>query len=609
VAANVNNATAFGKGTLDMSVNGNDTTQNNFQMDGINITNFASGGSAGDSHGIYAGIGIPNPDALQEFKVQTSTYDASYGRNPGANVNVVTKSGTNSWHGTAFEFFRNADLNANDFFYNRDGCLAYSSGNCPKQILNQNQFGGTFGGPIKKDKLFIFGSYSGTRSRNGIDPSGQTSARLPPIPAGDRNAPGFAAALAAENCGNTTFPPFAAFTEQLKCDGSNINPVALKILRLKNADGSYYYQGSPTGSYQETLFSSPAIYTENQYIINDDYLMNSKNTLAARYFDTNNPQVQTLNGNMPGSPETDDYSNLYATLKLTTIATNTFINEARTSYIRNFAASSLQEPVGATQAALGITPTNPAVSLPPYYINNPTWGGPNLFGLGPTFAPSNQFRYADQISWSHGKHTIRAGFEFEKFEFNFTFNALQRGFLVLGSFNDFLVGEQNSIVNSPVTTRSVPSGTVHGYRISNAASFVEDDYKVSSRLTVNLGVRWEYDGALSDKYGNLTNMWISKLTGPVATSAAAATLNGSGWVVPSNYPQFYGAAPAGVFQNSRNDPLRLHPRGATLVLVLASPGSPLAAPASRSAAASDYSTTAYRSTCYTMGSSKARPTR
>ena len=100
-----NNATALGKGTQNMSVNGNDPGQNNFQMDGVNITNFANSGSANDT-GLYAGVGIPSPDSLQEFKVQTSTYDASYGRNPGANVNVLTKSGTNQFHGTAFEFLR-----------------------------------------------------------------------------------------------------------------------------------------------------------------------------------------------------------------------------------------------------------------------------------------------------------------------------------------------------------------------------------------------------------------------------------------------------------------------------------------------------------------------
>src|SRR5262249_26420314 len=143
-----NNATAFGKGTQNMSVNGNDPGQNNFQMDGVNVTNFANSGSAGDA-GLYAGIGIPSPDALQEFKVQTSTYDASYGRNPGANVNVVTKSGTNQFHGTAFEYLRDSIFNANSFFYNRDNRASATT----RQILNQNQFGGVLGGPVIKNKL------------------------------------------------------------------------------------------------------------------------------------------------------------------------------------------------------------------------------------------------------------------------------------------------------------------------------------------------------------------------------------------------------------------------------------------------------------------------
>ena len=130
----VNNATSFGKGTLDISVNGATPGQNNFQMDGVAIQSMASNGSANDG-GIYVGIAVPSPDAIQEFKVQTSTYDATYGRNPGGNVNVVTKSGTNTWHGTAFEFFRNAKLDANDFFYNRDTCrLNFAGQSCPHQV-------------------------------------------------------------------------------------------------------------------------------------------------------------------------------------------------------------------------------------------------------------------------------------------------------------------------------------------------------------------------------------------------------------------------------------------------------------------------------------------
>src|SRR5207253_4560976 len=137
--ADVNNATGLGKGWLITSVNGANNTQNNYQMDGAPINNWASFNVGNDS-GFFASLPVPNPDAIQEFKIQTSTYDASYGRNAGANVNVVTKSGTNQFHGSLFEFFRIEKLNANDFFFIRDRNPLEPQ----KQVLRQNQFVGSF---------------------------------------------------------------------------------------------------------------------------------------------------------------------------------------------------------------------------------------------------------------------------------------------------------------------------------------------------------------------------------------------------------------------------------------------------------------------------------
>ncbi|HYR41767.1 MAG TPA: TonB-dependent receptor, partial [Terriglobia bacterium] len=198
VAVDVSNATSFGRGSQNMSVNGANPEKNNFQMDGVSVNNAAGNNEAADG-GLYTGIAIPNPDSIQEFKIQTSTYDASYGRNPGANVNVVTKGGSNEFHGTLFEFFRNEKLNANDFFFNRD-----RNPNGPtKQILRQNQFGGTLGGPIKENKLFFFGSYQGTRQLNGVAAQGTTSATLYPVP-DNREAGDFPARLGAATCGFAT---------------------------------------------------------------------------------------------------------------------------------------------------------------------------------------------------------------------------------------------------------------------------------------------------------------------------------------------------------------------------------------------------------------------
>ncbi len=563
----LNDATALGKGTLDMSVNGAAPEQNNFQMDGVSVINAFGAGLAKDC-GIYVGIAIPSPDAIQEFKVQTSTYDASYGRNPGANVNVLTKSGSNAFHGTLFEYIRNEDLDANGFFVNAEGG--------GKQILRQNQFGGTFGGPIKKDKLFFFGSYQGTRQLNGVSASGSSSVFLPPIPAGDRSAPGFAAALGAANCaahhpGNPNFSTFAsAFGGlQVACDGSNISPVALAILNAKNPDGSYYMQGSNSGGYEQHTYSIPAKYTGNQYIANVDYLLDHKNTLAMRYLFSEDPQITPFGiGGVPGTPVSSYYANTNAVLRLTTLISNTLVNEAHATMQRNIANGRDSTPQYTPQSA-GITPIVPSQTQPPVMniLNAYAIGGT----LAPYVGPATQFNYGDQVSWSHGKHTIRVGGEYEEDQWNLSFKSLLRGFLFIPGFDDFLLGRPGlagcnvaagcspaspgNTTGAPVGTylfclfcvRSGPHGIIHGYREHDTAVFVQDDWKVNSRLTINLGVRWEYDGMLGDHYGNLTNIWPSLMQGVTPPTTAQATGTSLiGYVVPNNFAAHYGNPPAGV---------------------------------------------------------------
>ena len=551
-----NNATAFGKGTQDMSVNGNDPGQNSFQMDGVNVNNFASAGSANDSS-LYTGIGVPSPDAIQEFKVQTSTYDASYGRNPGANVNVVTKSGTNQFHGTAFEFLRDTIFNANDFFFNRNRL----EGSPDKQVLNQNQFGGVIGGPVIKNKLFFFGSYQGTRQKNGVSSSGFTSANMAPVPAGDRRSPGFAAALGAANCpanhpGSFNYGTFGG--PNVACDGSNISPVMLNILNLKLPNGNFYYPGSGTTDYRGTSFSDPAIYNEDQVVANFDYLISSKNTLAGRYFYTNNPQILTLGGELPGAPSLLGFSNTDAVLKLTSLVTNTLVNEARVSFQRNLSTSNAAAPPGSDNATLGITPMTPGVTKPPGIIS--IAGGFTMLGVfGPTYSVTNQLEGSDQISWSHGRHTIRAGFEYQDTRWPILWSGV-RGLLLTGTFNDLLVGGPGNLLSCLYCSRSAPEGIIHGYASPSMNAYIQDDYKVSSRLTLNLGIRWEYNGALSDKYGNLTQTWVSRIQAlPIPPSGPTTSGPGvSQWVVPNNFISHYGQPPDGVGVNNSDTPERKH---------------------------------------------------
>jgi hypothetical protein len=581
----VNNAALLGRGSQDISVNGGNTNQNNYQMDGVNIDNFAGNGLAADA-GIYAGIGVPNPDALEEFKIQTSTYDASYGRNPGANVNVVTKSGTNSYHGTAYEFFRNTKLNSIEFFRNRAGGS--------KQVLNQNQFGGTFGGPIKKDKLFFFVSYQETRQVNGVGTQGYSTPTLPPVPAGDRsNTAAFRSALGAAMCpqnhpGDSRYATVAGGV-QVACDGSNINPVAINFLQLKLPNGSYYIPGSANGSYQLTPFSQPAHFTEHQAVFNVDYAINAKHTLAARFFTSQDPQTlpfSNANGELPGTAASYLYANTEAVLKLTSLVSNNVVNEARLSFQRNLAINSNGVPFTTTQ--LGMTPINPAITT----MNAITIQG--LFNLGggigdDVFDPTDQFQIADTLSWSHGKHTVRAGFDAEHINWDIVFKGIERGNTTVYSFPDFLIGRAgcqpgdttctpsnpgnttgsalSSIASCLFCVRSGPDGIIHGYRANNVSAFVQDDFKVNQKLTLNLGVRWEYDGTLSDKYGNLTNVWQSQLltvntpagvAGQGPFNGALPTSGGTlaGYIVPSN---FQGTVPSGVLKSDRSLPVKSGP--------------------------------------------------
>ncbi len=553
----VDNATSFGKGTQDMSVNGNDPAQNNFQMDGVAVNNIANSGSSNDGT-IYTGIPIPSPDAIAEFKVQTSTYDASYGRNPGANVNVVTKSGTNNFHGSAFENFRNSVLNADSFFFVKTPGHSH-------QVLDQNQFGGTVGGPIIKDKIFFFASYQGTRSKNAVAPPGSTNgAQIAPL-TDDRTKAGIGAAL----CQFAAPGPNA-----LACNGSNVSAPGLAIMNLKNTSvGGGFYLPTPSenpfchlngvnGSglnpkYYTCNYSVPALYTENQFVANGDWVINSKQTLAMRYFYSHNPQDLFLGqngGNLPGTPENVIFGNHDAVLKLTSIVTNNFVNEARISFQRNVNSATVSMPPGGTPAGLGITPSNPGFGEPPTMIlifNNYTLFG----GLLPDYGPTNQYQASDQVSWTHGRHSIRGGFEYEDTRWPLDDAGLHQGLLFTPDLPALVVGAPGFSFGCLFCVGGIPgeTGIIHDYELPNMNGYVLDDFKVNSKLTLNIGLRWEFDGLLTDRRGRLAQVWLDRMAPNSAVAACGSPLNASclttstqQYVVPSNFTKYFGPPPTGV---------------------------------------------------------------
>jgi len=618
----VYNAALMGRGTQDPVVNGALAAQNNYQMDGESINNTAGTGTGADSGGATTGMGVVNPDSIQEFKIQTSAFDASYGRNSGANVNVVTKSGTNGYHGTAFEFFRNTVLNANDFFRSENAPPLPNS----RPILNQNQFGGSFGGPVKKDKLFFFASYQRTWQKNGAAAAGFAAPTLVGIPTSwnangtpngpitDRNDPTFAAALGLAFClpGTPGFPT-AGYADvgsgpttktknggiQVACDGSNINQVALNILRLKTPGSAgvngYYVPGSSNGQFQKVSFSSPAHYFENQGVGNFDYVINSKNTFSGRYFysatETDGTigvgtTSATVTQGLPGSPGSVRFPTMYMVAKVTSLVSSNLVNEVRAalqrSVVYDYPGFVNADGSLVTNTQLGVTPVEPTYDV----SNRFTIQGLMAIGTGVAVARklNTSWEIGDNISWSHGKHTIRSGFEFERDRLNWYFPALAGGGnanQTYGTWQDFLLGRPGCTPGdvactaaTPTTTKqcptcaavpnngsafsnilnggtsvslTAPGGDNHFFRTPAASAFVQDDFKVSNSLTLNLGVRWEYYGLFYDSLGNLTNVWPSSIaavncplalgacpsgTG-VGTTAATGTL--AGFVVPGNF--------------------------------------------------------------------------
>ncbi|HTU48103.1 MAG TPA: carboxypeptidase regulatory-like domain-containing protein [Bryobacteraceae bacterium] len=619
VVVNVSSAAAIGAGTQDINVNGSGSDQNNYLMDGASITNYGSGGGA--QSGNYPGIGIPNPDAIQEFKIQTSQYDASYGQNPGASVNVVTKSGTNQFHGSAWEYVHNNFFDANDFFLKQTELGPGGTGINAPQTFKENQFGGTIGGPIKKDKIFFFFSYQGTRQLNGIGTNGfstgfTSGVSMPPFntPCGNRadgcTTPipaqlwGTAAATnpSTSTCGTTGY----TYAQYLGCvfsgpvgfagvpvnqQGSNINPAMIGILQAAGPKGGYnsgYY--IPSGSFVPShpgacggesagagnnpfcldSIVQPIQANEDQYVANGDYVLSSKHTLTSKLFYAKDPQVQSfvcLGPCMPGGPENATYTTTDSLLKLTSVLSSNFVNEARVSYQREVTNS--VDGLNVQACAVGMIPTvnngQPCpgiagqsttyheLTLVPVLNASGIGGGWGTFNAGGNFFAAdtnffNTFQYSDQISWNHGKHAIRAGFEAQRIQWNWTLGGAGRGELIFGNLEDMMTSGDNPFfggILANLTTRLAPTApNYHALRVNEFSSFAEDDVKVTRNLTLNIGLRWEYDGFPTDATGLFTNAWASLaeinntggfFIGDPTTGAANPIGTLAGYVVQSNY--------------------------------------------------------------------------
>ena len=531
VVVGIPNAAAFGKNTQNVSVNGAKTTANNFQFDGVDANNLSENSASGFAP--EPGIAIPAPDTIAEFKVQTAMYDAGYGRSAGANVDIVSRSGSNQFHGELWEFFRNDALNANDFFLNQNSQ--------PRPVLKQNQFGGTIGGPIRHDKTFFFGSYQGSRQTNGQAPGALASAFLPPL-TDDRSA----AAVGQIFAGQTGAFGGAAVAP----DGSNINPVALAILNFKLPDGTYAIPTPQTilpGGVGESIYSIPGKYREDQFSVNLDHNFSQADRLAGRYFfsqDSTNQPFTPFAATVPGWGTTFDAHNGIFVLSEAHTFNSNVTNLARFGYTR---FNGLQTGANAVPAdSVGMaTPTGLPI-LPGIQIQGLFTIG--SFGEPFYFQNTNTFVWQDTVSLVRGRHNLRVGGEAKRHQLILNAPFVTSGFLLIQSFPDFLLGQSAGQNGSSFSNIFQSTGAAGNFRkdqrYADWAGFFQDDIRVSSRLTLNAGLRYEYFGPPTEIHG-----YLSSFDPSIADSLAPPTGTFSGFVVPANLKV---PLPDGVTRSSRS---------------------------------------------------------
>ena len=462
------------------NVNGNTSFQNNFILDGVDNNSFIE-----NFQGRSAQAAQPPPDALAEFKLQTRTYDPEFGRSAGGVINTQIKSGTNSLHGDAWEFLRNSSLDANDFFLNRAGLK--------KPEFQQNQFGGTLGGPIVRDKAFFFGAYEGTRIRKGVSFVGNVPTPL----------------MRQFNFSELATPPqsptLAGLSQFSGCithailNPACVDPVAAKVFNLYPLPNTNVGKEGIPGGFTGNNFTSSgkSIDNENNGIVRTDQKIGERDSLfehftifrislvAPSIFSSVNPIADGAEGQ-----SNFDIRNYNGALGWTHVFNPTTVLDLRAGFNRKFSNGTqflLGQDVNAQFGLKGI-PNFPGVSggLPDFE----TISGFNKLG-GLAWTPQTQisqvWQFRGILTKIKGAHTIKVGFEWSRNANSYLDVFANRGFFSFSGqytgqgITDLLLGTPNFV---GLTSLTFP------HQFADARNlFVQDTWRVTPKLTVNYGLR------------------------------------------------------------------------------------------------------------------------
>jgi len=435
----------------------------NYYMDGgTNMTGLRNTGNI-----------APNPDAVEEFRVVTNSYSAEYGRFAGGVVNIITRSGGNQFHGSLFEFFRNNDLNAHEW------------GSVSVTPLHRNQYGGSVGGPVRKNKTFFFGTYSGLRQ---IMSSFLNSAIVPTTL--ERNGDFSQSKIPPVDPLNSAPFPGAIIPK------NRLDPTAQNIL------SKYIPASNLPGNFWQGNIPQP--YNTSEYLVKVDHSFTDRNRLSGTYYETSGHNSQSPGGNIPWSTQNFDWRQQNVNLSDTHSINANTVNQFWVTYTRNFGGrlSTPQMSLGDLGSSYGIqgTPSLPQITVTGYFTLSQAISGP--------VAGTNFYSTRDQLSYTHGRHTLKFGAElsldkdiqqtllnnYGVFSFTGTKTANTKlGSLYAGNaLADFVLG-------LPVTmNQDAPITAMDDFW--SAGIFFQDDYRVNSHLTLNLGLRWDLQTPPTDPF-------------------------------------------------------------------------------------------------------------
>ncbi|MGC1658996.1 MAG: TonB-dependent receptor [Candidatus Acidiferrales bacterium] len=570
--------TNAGLGNQSVWADGQRDTSNSFSLNGVNANNIFNGksssqltsgrvavnvGESGNSvnnpsgqivtsTSVYGAIGqaLPSPpiETIQEMRVNSAMYDASQGANSGAHIEVSTKSGTNEIHGGAYEYFQTTDFDANQWFFNFNSL--------PRPSLSRNVYGGFVGAPIKKDKIFFFASYQGQRVFDQL--LGTSYAAVPPDLTDARDATTIAAVanedFKKDGCGTGTNPPC------LNIQPGQITPQALAILNLKTKSGAYFIPSAETDptvlAHLQTLGADAVVegsgsqFLAHQLNGNIDFIVSPQDRLAAKYYFQKDPNTTPFaNSTLLGFPQTMNAGGQSLSLDNTTILSPNLSWEQRLGFVRERAYAVTTGAFNASDAQIALPGLTAFPQMSLYRADGYSQGSNdynlgNSLSIGPlnNFANAgifqNNFELATSLNWVHGRHTISTGVNWDYTQLNVVNRNNEVSRVTFEDFPGFLEG----IVCGPNTTYCSgqdPSQILNGgsnryFRANQAGAYVQDDWKIKSNLSLNLGLRWDWDGPLNEKNGFLTNFYPRDYSYDVASDE----ITGIGLVVAGNNKTF-----------------------------------------------------------------------